>query len=961
MTSRFKSEPFFFSNRDLHILFQRKKKWYLQIGIVSFFMAFFIVAGLQPAYVSEAKFKKAKSSKDSLSDFKNVLSAMPGASGPSSPVSYLKSRRLLQEVIRDLGLQAKVYEQNFLARIGSNIASNALAECLDFLPIHQEFVFQDLQYHGDVRLHLYVQVLNKEEFVVFDPMLKIDKQGSIGSLLTFGTIQFILASVPDHFVVDKKYKLTIEPMYKALQRVQKKFNVKDDKVDQEVQVLTFSSPSATGCSLFLDRVMQKYITYIKDEGYKICREQGELVGQRKQQIAEEYRRFLDEHVSYLEESLGTEGFMGSRQHMAFIEKPNELYHSKLYEVDLELKRLRPALIVDNPDMQENKRIQRKAQAKAQDPYDLISSLDTKMAEYLTMQSMKKEGDRSQLMGWDGKDVPEDIDSLSQGESRLETALAYLSGSISSIETLKERGAYQKNGSSDWMAQIEKEEALCRESSPDIKGRMQVQLDHKKRSLKQAVTSLLYRFQAKKQFLLQEGGRTEHSQKTRGGIDREAIQRLFIDYGREIDAVRLNIQQLTYLKNQIFDPALEISSLGNLLPDPVSQKIIQEATRVGLDLADAGNLSAKEYDRIKENLFHQKQFLAQHIHQLLEVQKIREKSIEEQIYSLRNETVHLLTTEKQILESRLAELRQKMSGSLPQKWKAENLHLLKKESYFDSLAMLAKVEESKLIEQYMQLSDYKVVDPAFIPNKPQTGKVFVWPSVIFILSCCSFYGVDFFKRAIKGSPVSSELLRYYDLPLMGIMSPMAGLSVEELSSQDLETMRKVAHFAFLHKLVLDGISLSLLGSNTPDYSHNLACILAQRGARVLLIDSGFASLSPIGGVGGMFDYLKGEVKEPSIIKRGPYDFIYCGGYSKSFVEMLAQNKLKEFVNARKSEYDFVLLYTRAGVLSVEAMIYQSFSDLCVVGTGFDDSIEDLKGFLDWKESKKKECLAFVLSE
>lgn len=958
MTSRFKSEPFFFSNRDLQILFQRKKKWYLQIGIVSFVMAFFIVAGLQPAYVSEAKFKKAKSSKDSLFDFKNVLSAMPGASGPSSPVSYLKSRRLLQEVIRDLGLQATVYEQSFLARIGSNIARNVLAECLDFLPIQKEFVFQDLHYDGDVRLDLYVQVLNKEEFVVCDPILKIDKQGSIGSLLTFGTIQFLLSSVPDHFVVDKKYKMSIEPMYKALERVQKKFNVKDDKVDQEVQVLTFSSPSPTGCSLFLDRVMQKYIAYIKDEGYKICREQGDLVGQRKQQIADEYRRFLDEHVSYLEESLGAEGFMGSRQHMAFIEKPNELYHSKLYEVDLELKRLRPSLILDNPDTQEHKRLERKAQARAQDPYDLISSLDTKMAEYLSLQSMKKEGDRSQLMDWD---VPEDVDSLSQGEKRLETVLAYLSGSLSSVESLKDRGAHQKNGSSDWMAEIEKEEVICQESSPDIKGRMQIQLDRKKRSLKQAVTSLLYRFHAKKQVLLQEEGGIEYSQKTRGGIDREAIQRLFIDYGREIDAVRLNIQQLTYLKDQIFDPALEISSLGNLLPDSVSQKIIQEATRVGLDLADEGNLSAKEYDRIKGNLFHQKQFLAQHIQQLLEVQKIREKSIQEQIYSLRNETVHLLTIEKQILESRLAELRQKMSGSLPQKWKAENLHLLKKESYFDSLAMLAKVEESKLIEQYMQLSDYKVVDPAFLPNKPQTGKVFVWPSVIFILSCCSFYGIDFFKRAMKGSPVSSELLRYYDLPLMGTMSPMASLSVQELSSQDLESMRKVAHFAFLHKPVVDGIALSLLGCNTPDYSHNLACILAQRGARVLLIDSAFASLSPIGGVGGMFDYLRGEVNEPSIIERGPYNFIYCGGYSKSFVEMLAQNKLKEFVNARKSDYDFVLMYTRAGVLSVEAMIYQSLSDLCIVGTGFDDSIEDLKGFLDWKESKKKECVAFVLSE
>jgi hypothetical protein len=442
---------------------------------------------------------------------------------------------------------------------------------------------------------------------------------------------------------------------------------------------------------------------------------------------------------------------------------------------------------------------------------------------------------------------------------------------------------------------------------------------------------------------------------------EAVQKIFIEYAREIDAARLNIQQLTYLMDQIFDPSIEISSLGHLLPDSVSQKIIQEASRIGLELADEANISLKESDRIKERQFHQKQVLFQHIKQLIDVEKIREKSFQEQIDALRYETVDRLTNEKQLIENKIADLRNKMSISLPEKWKAENLHLLTKESYLDSLGMLAKVEEAKVIEQYMQMADYKVVDPAFIPKKPEAGRLFIWPGIIGLLCLSVIYAKDLLNRAKRGSPISLALLRYYDLLNMGRISANGDLSLDEIHSHDLDAIRKIAHFSSLYKDPSGGVSIALLGHSKCNYSCNLAEILYRRGSRVLLIDASFRSINGADTIGGLFDYMQGLVGRPLIINKGTYDFIHCGGYCRTFVEMLSQNKIQEFIFEQKKKYDFVLIYSGAKILSVEAMTYQSLSDLCILGVGFDDSIEDCQSFFDWQEGKKRESVAFLLSD
>ena len=223
-----------------------------------------------------------------------------------------------------------------------------------------------------------------------------------------------------------------------------------------------------------------------------------------------------------------------------------------------------------------------------------------------------------------------------------------------------------------------------------------------------------------------------------------------------------------------------------------------------------------------------------------------------------------------------------------------------------------------------------------------------------------YVYAFFRRASKGSPISLELLQHYNFHCSGEISSYADGSLSEIKESDLETLRKIAHFAHLQKPSSSGLALGLLGSSPSNYSKNLGELLSQRGSKVLLIDGTFEGFSSQS-TKGLLAFLKGETDSPAIISQGSYDFVYSGGYSRNFVELLSQKKFDNFIIQKKKEYDFVIIHSGVKSKSIEAMIYQSISDICVITAGFEDSVEDLESFAQWKESKKADCLTFVLRE
>jgi protein-tyrosine kinase len=116
--------------------------------------------------------------------------------------------------------------------------------------------------------------------------------------------------------------------------------------------------------------------------------------------------------------------------------------------------------------------------------------------------------------------------------------------------------------------------------------------------------------------------------------------------------------------------------------------------------------------------------------------------------------------------------------------------------------------------------------------------------------------------------------------------------------------------------------------------NLAQVLArQHGRRVLLIDGDLRNpqLHRLLGTDpgpGLFEYLRGETDEASIIQRGQLDnlfFIPAGNYSSNPAELLANGRLRTLLNRLDSIFDWIIIDSAPSVPVADATLMANDCD------------------------------------
>jgi len=118
------------------------------------------------------------------------------------------------------------------------------------------------------------------------------------------------------------------------------------------------------------------------------------------------------------------------------------------------------------------------------------------------------------------------------------------------------------------------------------------------------------------------------------------------------------------------------------------------------------------------------------------------------------------------------------------------------------------------------------------------------------------------------------------------------------------------------------------------SANLAQVLArQHGRRVLLIDGDLRNpqLHKLLGAEpgpGLFEYLRSENDEFSIIQRGPMEslfFIPAGHYSANPAELLANGRLRTLLNRLESTFDWIVIDSAPAVPVADAVLMANETD------------------------------------
>jgi tyrosine-protein kinase Etk/Wzc len=584
---------------------------------------------------------------------------------------------------------------------------------------------------------------------------------------------FVLHAFAKKAAPQKLYRFKVMPWVTAVENVRKAFEIRAHKIDKNVFTLYFKHADRHLASQFLNLAMLCYQDYYRKENDEICATHLAYLEKRQDELIRQFDSALKEHVVYLKRNISESGCIGFSDELDLLSSPQNAFTTKLFDVDLELKRLEQRLPSKNEER------------------------DANDCDALTLQSAKA---------------------------------------------------------------------------------------------------------------------------------------LYLQYTEKKDASEAQLRERIYLRDRLNDPDFELSSLTTFLTDTVSVSLAQHASDIALKIKDGENRTAREQERLKEELDTQKRFLHQHLTHMIELEKLQLKLLAHKIDSLQLQTLHLLDAEKLLIQEKIGELNHKMS-SLPEKWHRENLLLLKKELGSKIIGSMTQLVETKNLNQKLYQVSSKHLDLSTPPLKAVPPHLVLSSLFTALLGCFIYYIYKLCALLVTGFPVSHVNATMSGYFSCGTLSPRCDGTLERLSEQDLSTLRGAVQFL----CALEPHScIALLDGKNPNYSAHLAALLSLAGKKVLLLHYLF---DPKEEKPGLFAYLQGKEKEIPIVRVDTYDEVASGERWRYAADKLVHPQFLHLIEELKQQYDYVLLRSDAAAHSREAYAFARIADALLVAVR-DESQEDL---------------------
>ncbi len=826
---------------DLKHLFLRYFTWIKYAALICGLLVCAYLLQREPVYVSEATFKQTGNHNDVALNVKEIFQQILPFGQENGIYTILRSNEVLRDTVETLGLQAHCNPSSALVKRLKNVWENFFQS----LPDLDQFNFVHVSYDQEKPLILFIKLNDDESFQVFNKQKKLLAEGSTNQPIHLQEASFTLTHIPKKAKINRFYALTIEPWLSAASRVRSKFEVRLSKFDKNIFQLSFFSRDRVLGAGVLNQIMLSYQKYLKKENEELYQAQLAYLHKRQQELVSDFDRALSDHVQYLAHNLGSNGFIGFAEELETLSVPKNLYTSKLFDIDVELKRF---LSVQKP------------------VYKIETIQNIQQKRYLQLEEQELELQR--------------------------TSAGY-------VQPLLQQISETKN--------------LLRNVESDF-----------------------------------------------SGLSLDTAQKIMIDYTQQRDKLQAEIKELVFLRERLSQPDFELSSLGTVINEPVTNDLIQKASTIALQLKDSDNRSDREQGRLLEALKTQKSFLAQYILQTVELKKLRSALFEDKIGTLHQRIVHLLKSEKDLLSQKLQDINAKMSD-LPEKWRRESLLLLEKEIGATMIHGISQLTESKFLGQNIFQVASKPLDIALIPTVPKPSRILPLSLIAALLGGFGCYLALLCKTLFKGLPVSYENLKLSGFPICGTLTRHCTTDLSQMPDTDLECLRYLAEFLSPH--LKKGLALTAicLGGNYPDYSRALAEILSMRGLKVLVIQYVFDQVVHPDQRPGLWQYLNSQDDLMLPIRRHlTYDYLPSGGTSRHGADLVNTPKFSRLLSELKPNYDLILMYTSADAARAEGLAYLNLADVVVV-TAQREQKEDLQVYCNWAHKKNTDCTRFIYSE
>ncbi|WP_155117373.1 hypothetical protein [Neochlamydia sp. EPS4] len=933
-------------------------------------------------YNISGTFKDKGKSKSGLSTLSQLL--ISGANETEGEaLATIKSRKLMEKLIYRRGLQGLLIKMEPRFDLLGSIPENILVEYAHFislkkpiLPDHPPSLWlQDVAYNDEISKVFTLHFINEEFFEVYDENNRKIGKHEWGRKVTGKDYAFTVMKKSSEPLAGTQWYLELMPLHRVSEDLLAALSIQADQNDRNLLHIKLQHSNRHVGTEILNSMMLIYQEHIRQEQKRISQEQIAYLEKRQQEMGAKLRQMMVAHAKNMSSDISTSGFFNSLKAIEFYSANQTHYQQKLYDIELAIRRLSHAQqencafydLQGDPGVINQSLAEIRALKQQSDALDIALKNaypsgnhhfhDSFTEQLLDLEQAKRLSIEATCL----------LRSLESGQGQPTIALL-VNDSKFAVQAWQDKLLVAQNDMDSCFSEEERtDKALALKTA--------------KENFVSYLKNLIHLFDVQEKVIQERLAFQQSPQNEFQGIDIVTSKELYISYTRMLNEVQGLIRQLDFMIEQLKNPNFEVTSMSGIQNDFVTNEMISKASQIVQAIKDQNNRSAKEMERLKEQLDVQKDFLRQHLNQAAMLHKLKEQLIKEKIVSLQSVTLGLLRQQISILDKhmqeymaiRLNDLKQetnlivqhqeqlrKEMKDLPNKWVEERLidqQLLINQKMVEEITSLV---ESKNLTSNLEILQSYPQDFAVPPLHPKSPRSLLYAA--FGAFTGAFITFTFFiiKSTVSGIRVSPSNLKANDLHLSGHLTPKASNdSNENLMDQDLDVLRRMIAYMTNSSQSQIGQSLLLLNGAGIDYSYHLAKLLTKLGQKVVLIPICFKATSQGYGT-GLIQYLQGEIEEPMITSQGSYDCIYEGGVSRFAVELIGSHRFKNLLEQLVQRYDWVLVVSDAMPASGQADLLTKIFDHVAVNLT-NESLSDLKTYMPYKEHlADKKRVTFIFS-
>ena len=985
----------FLSWSDFSALFYESRKTFLAICLsLGLLMAYFTLS--RPvAYEVEASFLEKGKTDSGMNN--SLFKVFSGSPEKNHTVTLMESQKVLELLVDKMQLQATVSEiksrRGLIGTMWDNVkvqwAHFSRRQTLLFPDVDEPLACSKVLFKGEEPLSWLLKFNSNEDFVVIDKKNKEIGKGRVDEVFTKEATSFCLAYKDKNKkklnnLKGKQFAISFTPREALIKGLSKGIITEADEDNSNLVNIVYTHPDRHFATKLVNNLMFCYQQYLKEDLAREHNFQLDYLQQRKDETKKSLQALLLAHADSQLLDISQCGFIDSEKQMSFFIQNQMKCKEKVIALDLELNRLKSlketkeTVYFDQFTLTGDPSFINTSIAKIQDLKQQREALSLSVQEELVTsdeveQAFSNQVERLAEVQESLREVTEIVDAL---ENDLEIA-------SDEVQLFKNPNLLVKKWYEDLRITYVNREFSNESkelSENNLIGKDKVK---KERWLKKKQNFLDYLKNLQKTFEMHEGiiqdrlAYQQNPMKEFQGVNLQTASSLYLQYNNLLDQTEEGILETEFILKKITQPEFDLSSLSSSAKDPVSADIINRSFQLVLKKRDESYRSAKEQERLDEELLKQRSFLQSHLTQNNEVLALRKHQLKQKISSLRNVSLDLiyqqiaflekglssyvvtrigsLNQEKGLIESHLTKIENEM-GKVPKKWVSEQLIKHQLEVNQRVVNEVTQLVESKNISHNLEMIQSIPLNFAYPPVLPNSPRLLLKMGLGIFLGI--FIGIAWvITQALKsGVRASSENLTLLGEHISGkLTGKLKGKKNEIVLDSDLQSLRRFV--GYLCEDVKEsslpmnplGRRVLLVGNSQHNYAPALLGLLSKRGWKSIIITISFLEFATDEGSDGkekgLLQYLEGNDRQlncPKIINKGFYDEILAGGVSRYAGELVGSFAFKELLEKLKGEYDWIFLKSTTELTNADSEIAFNLVDYAAVVVK-EEKVEELSTF------------------